>query len=123
MDDPATAVRYSSKNNKEMDKRWVFKEQPTPDLIEKLSSSINTNPYLTSILLQRGIADFESARKYFRPSLDHLHDPFLMTDMDKAVKRLKAALDHEEKILIYGDYDVDGTVTAGQAETAAGEAY
>ena len=92
-----------------MDKRWVFKEVPPRDQVENLSKSINTNPYLTGVLLQRGINDFDSAKKYFRPSLDHLHDPFLMKDMDKAVKRLKTALDREEKILIYGDYDVDGT--------------
>lgn len=92
-----------------MDKRWLFKEVPAPDQVERLSKSINTNPYLTAILLQRGITDFDSAKNYFRPTLDHLHDPFLMKDMDKAVKRLKTALDREEKILIYGDYDVDGT--------------
>src|SRR5690606_6254190 len=74
-----------------------------------LARLINTNPYLTTVLLQRGITDFESAKRFFRPTLDQLHDPFLMKDMDRAVERLKAALDREEKILIYGDYDVDGT--------------
>lgn len=92
-----------------MDKRWLCKEMPSQDQVEKLSKSINTNPYITAVLLQRGITDFDSAKKYFRPALSDLHDPFLMKDMDKAVKRLKAALDKEEKILIYGDYDVDGT--------------
>lgn len=92
-----------------MDKRWQFKEVPPRDQVEGLSRSINTNPYLTGILIQRGIKDFDSAKKYFRPTLEDLHDPFLMKDMDKAVKRLKAALDKEERILIYGDYDVDGT--------------
>lgn len=92
-----------------MEKRWVFKETPAPDRIEQLSKAINTNPYLTGILLQRGISDFESAKKFFRPSLEHLHDPFLMADMDKAVARLHAALTGGEKILVYGDYDVDGT--------------
>ena len=109
MDARATAERSSWKNNNDMDKRWVFKEVPPPDQVERLSKSINTNPYLTGILVQRGINDFDGAKKYFRPSLDDLHDPFLMKDMDKAVKRLKTALDREEKILIYGDYDVDGT--------------
>ena len=61
------------------------------------------------MLLQRGICDYDQAKKYFRPSLQDLHDPFLMMDMDKAVGRLKNAIDREEKILIYGDYDVDGT--------------
>jgi single-stranded-DNA-specific exonuclease len=100
---------FSWKNNNEMDKRWQYKDPPSQEQIENLSKLINTNPYLTAILLQRGITDFEGAKKFFRPSLDDLHDPFLMKDMDKAVKRLKTALEKEEKILIYGDYDVDGT--------------
>ncbi len=92
-----------------MDKRWVFKAVPSQDQIEKLSKAINTNHYLSGVLLQRGICDYDQAKKYFRPSLQDLHDPFLMMDMDKAVGRLKNAIDREEKILIYGDYDVDGT--------------
>jgi single-stranded-DNA-specific exonuclease len=74
-----------------------------------LGKELNINPYLTAILLQRGIDSVESARKFFRPSLNELHDPFLMRDMDQAVDRLKKAIDTHEKILIYGDYDVDGT--------------
>lgn len=92
-----------------MDKRWVFKAVPSQDQIEKLSKAINTNHYLSGVLLQRGICDYDNAKKYFRPSLQDLHDPFLMMDMDKAVVRLKKAIAREEKILIYGDYDVDGT--------------
>lgn len=92
-----------------MEKRWLYKEIPQREKVEALSQAINVNAYLTSILLQRNITDYESAKNFFRPTLDDLHDPFLMKDMDKAVKRLKAALDNEEKILIYGDYDVDGT--------------
>ncbi len=92
-----------------MQKRWIFRKAPPQEEIERLSQSINTNPFLTGILLQRGITDFNSAKKYFRPSLADLHDPFLMKDMDRAVERLKAALAGGEKILIYGDYDVDGT--------------
>ena len=94
-----------------MDKRWLMKEIPANSQIEQLSKAINLNPYLCAILLQRGINDFESARKFFRPSLAELHDPFLMKGMDKAVDRLKIALDAKEKILIYGDYDVDGTTS------------
>lgn len=74
-----------------------------------MSKAINLNSYLSAILIQRGIVDFETARKYFRPTLDQLHDPFLMQDMALAVERLKKAVDNQEKILIYGDYDVDGT--------------
>lgn len=109
MADLVMAEPFFWKINNEMDKRWLFKDIPPQDQIERLSKAINTNRYLTAVLLQRGISDFDSAKKYFRPSLADLHDPFLMKDMDKAVKRLKAALDDEEKILIYGDYDVDGT--------------
>lgn len=90
-------------------KRWLYKDVPEREKIEELSNLINTNPYLSSILLQRGVTTFEQAKKFFRPSLKDLHDPFLMKDMDRAVQRLKNALDNEEKILIYGDYDVDGT--------------
>ncbi|MBL0741823.1 single-stranded-DNA-specific exonuclease RecJ [Chryseolinea lacunae] len=94
-----------------MDKRWLLRDIPAQEQIEQLSKAINTNAYLTSILIQRGITDFEAAKSFFRPSLDHLHDPFLMKDMHKAVARLKHALDNTEKILIYGDYDVDGTTS------------
>lgn len=82
---------------------------PPAEQIETLSKAININPYLSTILLQRGIEDFESAKNFFRPSIDHLHDPFLLKDMDHAVTRLNSAIDNNEKILIYGDYDVDGT--------------
>lgn len=92
-----------------MVKRWLYKNVPPRENVEELSKAININSYLSSILLQRNVRDFDAAKKFFRPSLDDLHDPFLMKDMNKAVKRLKAALDREEKILIYGDYDVDGT--------------
>lgn len=92
-----------------MDKRWVCKEIPPREQIERLSAQININPYLSAILLQRGISDFDQAREYFRPSLEKLHDPFLMKDMDNAVTRLRQAIDSKEKILVYGDYDVDGT--------------
>ncbi len=100
---------FSLKNLREMNKRWLVKEIPPRDEVERLSKSINTNPWLTGVLLQRGISDFDSAKKFFRPSLEDLHDPFLMMDMRKAVARLKYALDNQEKILLYGDYDVDGT--------------
>lgn len=92
-----------------MVKRWLYKPVPEKEKIEQLSQAVNINSFLAAILLQRGIDDFAKAKKFFRPSLDDLHDPFLMKDMKKAVDRLKAAIDGEEKILIYGDYDVDGT--------------
>ena len=94
-----------------MSKRWIYKNIPAPDDVESLSKSININYQLSTILLQRGISDFESAKKFFRPTLDQLHDPFLMKDMGQAVERVKKAIDQNEKILVYGDYDVDGTTS------------
>ncbi len=94
-----------------MSKRWIYKTIPDSAQVDALSKSININSHLSAILLQRGIADFESAKKFFRPSLDQLHDPFLMKDMRQAVDRLKKAIDNQEKILVYGDYDVDGTTS------------
>src|SRR5690606_11304433 len=92
-----------------MEKRWRYCNKPLPEAIEALSRQINVNPYLSSILLQRGITTFEEARSFFRPSLQKLHDPFSMKDMEVAVDRLRTAVEGGEKILIYGDYDVDGT--------------
>jgi single-stranded-DNA-specific exonuclease len=94
-----------------MQKRWIYKTTPPPEEVEILSNTINVNTHLSTVLWQRGIRDFDSAKKFFRPSLEHLHDPFLLKDMDKAVERLKKAIDGNEKILIYGDYDVDGTTS------------
>jgi single-stranded-DNA-specific exonuclease len=94
-----------------MHKRWLLKPTPPHEQIEKLSKAININWYLSAILLQRGIFDFNEAKNFFRPTLNDLHDPFLMKDMDKAINRIKAAIDTQEKILIYGDYDVDGTTS------------
>ncbi len=94
-----------------MNKRWLNKPIPEQEQIETLSKSLNINGYLSALLLQRGIHTFEGAKKFFRPSLDDLHDPFLMKDMETAVRRLKQAIDRGEKILIYGDYDVDGTTS------------
>ncbi len=92
-----------------MEKRWAYNPVPPTETIRDFGKTLNLNPYLTTLLWQRGISDFEAAKKFFRPLLDHLHDPFLMKDMEKAVSRLKKAIDTNEKILIYGDYDVDGT--------------
>ncbi len=92
-----------------MVKRWRYRTVPPSPEVSALSKAINVNEYLCAILIQRGITDFDLAKKFFRPSLDNLHDPFLMMDMDRAVTRIKQAIDSNEKILIYGDYDVDGT--------------
>jgi single-stranded-DNA-specific exonuclease len=92
-----------------MKKRWIYKDLPSAEEIDTLSKSINVNRYLTTVLFQRGINTFDLAKQYFRPTLKQLHDPFLMKDMRAAVDRLKKAVDSKERILIYGDYDVDGT--------------
>jgi single-stranded-DNA-specific exonuclease len=92
-----------------MQKRWIYKPKPPAAQVEQLSKAININSHLTTVLLQRGIGNFEEAKKFFRPALSDLHDPFLLLDMDRAVARLNYAIGQGEKILIYGDYDVDGT--------------
>lgn len=89
--------------------RWTITNEPQIEKIEKLSKEINVPNVIAKILVNRGIEDYESAKQYFRPKLEHLHDPFLMSGMDKAVSRILTALDSKEKIMIYGDYDVDGT--------------
>lgn len=92
-----------------MEKRWTIKASADNVLIERLAEALNLDKNLCNLLVQRGIDDFSSAKQFFRPSLDELHDPFLMKDMDIAVNRLAAAMRNGEKIMIYGDYDVDGT--------------
>ncbi len=94
-----------------MDHRWIIREQPDKEKVAFLSSEININPVLASILVQRGISTFEEGKSFFRPQLNDLHDPFLMEDMDLAVERLDQAIHKGENILIYGDYDVDGTTS------------
>lgn len=94
-----------------MIKRWERNTLPNRMEIDALSQSINVNSDLAAILVQRGITTFDQAKDFFRPSLDHLHDPFLMMDMDNAVERLHSAISKQEKILIFGDYDVDGTTS------------
>ena len=79
------------------------------ETVARLSSELGIDPVLARLLVQRGIGTFQEARAFFRPSLDNLHDPFLMKDMDKAVERVETAVRSGEKILVYGDYDVDGT--------------
>ncbi len=94
-----------------MTTRWIYNEEVDEDLVAEMSREINVNPTIAKILVQRGIDDFDTAKKYFRPSLDDLHDPFLMRDMEKALTRINLAMERQEHILIYGDYDVDGTTS------------
>ena len=90
---------------------WKIREKADIENVVSLSSEINVNETLANMLVNRGINTFQKAKDYFRPDLDKLHDPYLMQDMDKAVDRLIQAISAEEKILIYGDYDVDGTTS------------
>ena len=89
--------------------RWTFKPQPDPLLVEALQESLQIDALTARLLVQRGITTFDQARQFFRPSIADLHDPFLMKDMDLAVNRIESALAKQDKILVFGDYDVDGT--------------
>ncbi len=89
--------------------QWIFKKVPEKDIVQKLKTELKIPEILAYLLAQRGISTYEQARVFFRPSLKDLHDPFLMKNMDLAVERIKKAIKNNEKILIYGDYDVDGT--------------
>ena len=92
-----------------IEKIWKLREVADRDIVRQLASELGVDSVLAELLVQRGVHTFEQARSFFRPSLDDLHDPFLMKDMDKAVERLHEAVTAREKILVYGDYDVDGT--------------
>ncbi|MCR4857882.1 MAG: single-stranded-DNA-specific exonuclease RecJ [Bacteroidales bacterium] len=92
-----------------MNKRWICQQLPNDAAIEKLSAQLAIEKPLAALLIQRGITTPESAADFFNPDITKLHNPFLMKDMDKAVKRLSRAIINNEKILVYGDYDVDGT--------------
>ena len=89
--------------------KWLLREPSDPAKVEKLATEVGIDRVLAELLVQRGIETFEQARSFFRPSLQDLGDPFLMKDMDIAVERLHKAVSTGEKILVYGDYDVDGT--------------
>ncbi|MGN0002514.1 MAG: single-stranded-DNA-specific exonuclease RecJ [Sphingobacterium composti] len=92
-----------------MQKRWVLKPKSNSNKVNHLKSELGVNDIVANLLVTRNIETYEQAKYFFRPSLDHLHDPFLMKDMDIAISRIEKAIGNKEKILIYGDYDVDGT--------------
>ena len=91
------------------EKRWVLKEQGEPAKVARLATALEIPPVLANLLVQRGIETEEEAWQFFNPKLENLHDPFLMKDMRKAVERVDLALSRGESIMVYGDYDVDGT--------------
>lgn len=90
-------------------KKWVVRPSAPADQVQQLACGLEIEPPLASLLHQRGVTTLESAERFFAPDLSHLHDPFLMKDMDIAVERITSALDKGERIMLYGDYDVDGT--------------
>ena len=89
--------------------RWTIKPIPEKKQIIHLQEVLGVDAIIATLLVQRGIYTFEEAKAFFRPSLEDLHDPYLMKDMDKAVDRIEKAIANNENILVYGDYDVDGT--------------
>jgi single-stranded-DNA-specific exonuclease len=93
-----------------MNYKWKYEPhtQEQQEAAERLSDELNISPIISGMLIKRGISDVQEAKKFFRPQLHDLHDPFLMRDMDKAVDRLNEAMGHKQRILVYGDYDVDG---------------
>jgi single-stranded-DNA-specific exonuclease len=92
-----------------MEKNWVIKAQGGEDLVNSMSRELGIDRPLSELLVQRGISSYEEARTFFRPDLANLHDPFLMKDMELAVERIQEAIRSGEKVMVYGDYDVDGT--------------
>ena len=93
------------------EKRWSHKPLPNPEIVDTLSKELGVDKTLANMLVQRGVDDFEAAKNFFRPQLAHLYDPFLMADMEQAVARLGGAIINGENIMVYGDYDVDGTTS------------
>lgn len=91
--------------------RWTIKPKPDPSKVARLSKELAVDSTTSFLLAQRGIETFEEAKNFFRPDLSDLHDPFLMKDMEKAVSRIEEAVENQENILVYGDYDVDGTTS------------
>jgi len=106
-----------------MEKRWVLKQQGRKEDIEKLAEELNIEPVLANLLIQRGVSTFEQAKAFFRPDLNNLYDPFLMKDMNRAIERIEKAIKNNENILVYGDYDVDGTTSVALVYTFFKEIY
>jgi len=98
-------------HKRSMDRIWDLKRQGDQNEVKHLSAALNVNMVIARLLVQRGITTYNEAKAFFRPRLSDLHDPFLMKDMDKAVERLDRAIKKQEKVIVYGDYDVDGTTS------------
>ena len=92
-----------------MSQKWIYKPEPDEEVVDRLSSSLGFGTFESKLLVLRGIDNYQKAREFFKPNLNDIHNPFLMADMQKAVERIATAIENGEKILVYGDYDVDGT--------------
>lgn len=92
-----------------MSQKWIYKPEPDEDIVDGISSSLGFGTFESKILVLRGIDNYQKAREFFKPNLNDIHSPFLMKDMQLAVDRIATAIENGEKILVYGDYDVDGT--------------
>lgn len=106
-----------------MAKTWQLKNDVDESVVDCLTEELKVSNFIAKLLVHRGVKSFDTAKIYFRPNLDNLHDPFYMTDMDKAVNRLNTALSKKEHILIYGDYDVDGTTSVALVYSFLREFY
>ena len=91
------------------EKRWILKQDYDLETVEKLATSLGVDRIIATLLVERGVATFEEARRFFRPGLDQIHDPFLMKGMRQAIDRINQAIASKQRIMVYGDYDVDGT--------------
>jgi len=91
------------------EKRWIIREDYDLENVEKLAASLGVDRIIATLLIERGVTTFEEARRFFRPGLDQIHDPFLMKGMRQAIERINEAIERRQRIMVYGDYDVDGT--------------
>ena len=103
--------------------RWTVKPKPEQKSIDDLSEALGVDDLIAQLLIQRGVTNYEEAKSFFRPELTHLHDPFLMKGMQKAVERIEQAFANGENILVYGDYDVDGTTSVALISSYLQETY
>lgn len=106
-----------------MERKWILKKEPDEFIIDKINSSLGFGFLESKILVMRGIDNYPEARLFFKPNINDIHDPFLLKDMDKAVSRIQKAIENNEKILIYGDYDVDGTSSVALLYTYLSQVY
>jgi len=111
------------KGRKMMEKKWIIKENGDSSTVKHLAAELGVSDSLANLMVQRNITTADEAQAFFNPSLDYMHDPFLMKDMNIAVDRLSTAIKRNEKILVYGDYDVDGTTAVALVYSFLKEQY